>query len=179
MASSARIQLIVIPFDSTYSTLITIPAPFIFNGRKHMSQDFTKAVAALNSAMQASQSGGTSNREVRRMNRRYNPVQSFIRNIIRLIAIVPLWWLFALPDFQSAFSGTAEVTLTPFFWGIVKTIFIIWLSNVLASQLAHADRVYSSYHLSCIPLPVSSTSASPRTKLRPRRRSRAITSPLT
>ncbi len=97
-----------------------------------MSQDFTKAVSALNSVMQASQSGGTSYREVRRMNRRFNPVQSFIRNIIRLVTIVPLWWLFALQDFRSAFPGAAEVVFTPFFWGIVKTVFILWLSNVLA-----------------------------------------------
>jgi regulator of protease activity HflC (stomatin/prohibitin superfamily) len=95
-----------------------------------MSQDFTKAVAVLNSAMQT-QSGGTYDQEVRRMTRRRNPVQSFIRNIIRLIIVVPLWWLFALPDFQTAFSGT-EVTFTPLFWGIVKTIFIIWVANVLA-----------------------------------------------
>lgn len=97
-----------------------------------MSQDFTKAVATLNSAMQASQSGGTNYQEVRSMKRRFNSVQSFIRNIIRLIIIVPLWWLFVLPDFQAAFSGAAEVTFTPLFWGSIKTIFLLWIGNVLA-----------------------------------------------
>jgi regulator of protease activity HflC (stomatin/prohibitin superfamily) len=97
-----------------------------------MSQDFTNVVAALNSAVQTSQSGGTSYQEVQKMTRRFNPVQNFIRNIIRLITIVPLWWLFALPDFQSAFAGPAEISFTPFLWGIIKTIFFIWLGNVLA-----------------------------------------------
>lgn len=66
------------------------------------------------------------------MKRRFNSVQSFIRNIIRLIIIVPLWWLFVLPDFQAAFSGAAEVTFTPLFWGSIKTIFLLWIGNVLA-----------------------------------------------
>jgi len=97
-----------------------------------MSQDFTKVVAALNSAMKESQSGGSPNMEVRRMTRRINPVQSFIRNLIRLLTIVPLWWLFALPDFQTSFDGLGPENLGPLLLGSVKTIFIFWLGNILA-----------------------------------------------
>ena len=97
-----------------------------------MSQDFGKALSTLSAVMQASQSGGTQHREVPRMTRRFNPVQSFIRNLIRLLTIVPLWWLFALPDFQGTFDSPGPEILGPLMVGSVKTIFIFWLGNILA-----------------------------------------------
>jgi regulator of protease activity HflC (stomatin/prohibitin superfamily) len=70
------------------------------------------------------------------MRRRVNPVQLFIRNLVRLIVFVPLWLLFAMPDFRGLWVGMVGVGGAPLisqlFWGIVKTIVIFWLANVLA-----------------------------------------------
>jgi regulator of protease activity HflC (stomatin/prohibitin superfamily) len=69
------------------------------------------------------------------MRRRVNPVQMFIRNLIRLIVFVPLWLLFAWPDFQGLWVGTlvgAAPPISLLFWGIVKTIVIFWIANILA-----------------------------------------------
>jgi regulator of protease activity HflC (stomatin/prohibitin superfamily) len=59
-----------------------------------------------------------------------NPVQSFIRNLIRLIIIAPLLYLLVWPDFR----GFDFELNTFFFWGIVKTIFILWFGNTLAKM---------------------------------------------
>jgi regulator of protease activity HflC (stomatin/prohibitin superfamily) len=60
----------------------------------------------------------------------------FIRNVIRLFIFVPLWLLIALPDFRRAWDGMvgfgASPTLGPLALGLVKTIVIFWLANVLA-----------------------------------------------
>jgi regulator of protease activity HflC (stomatin/prohibitin superfamily) len=72
------------------------------------------------------------------MRRKRNPVQSLIRNVIRLILIVPLWLWLAWPSFSltSAQFPGMEVgfgeLVGPWIWGIVKTIFIIWFANVMA-----------------------------------------------
>jgi regulator of protease activity HflC (stomatin/prohibitin superfamily) len=85
----------------------------------------------------ASEAAGTSDqstmKEWNTMRRRVNPVQSFIRNLVRLVVFVPLWWLLALPDFQSAWTGTAGGSITTvLIWGAVKTIIIFWVANILA-----------------------------------------------
>jgi regulator of protease activity HflC (stomatin/prohibitin superfamily) len=95
-------------------------------------QQLMKAAQALDSA------GSTQelNKEVLRMRRRINPVQLFIRNAIRLVVFVPLWWWIALPDFRQAFSRFGVVgstlDLSPFVIGVVKTFVILWVANVLA-----------------------------------------------
>jgi regulator of protease activity HflC (stomatin/prohibitin superfamily) len=54
-----------------------------------------------------------------------NPVQTFIRNAVRLVIIVPLWWLLALSDFQ-------DPTTTSLVWGGVKTLLLLWFANIIA-----------------------------------------------
>jgi regulator of protease activity HflC (stomatin/prohibitin superfamily) len=70
------------------------------------------------------------------MRRRFNPVQSFIRNLVRLIVFVPLWLLIALSDFQRVWSGAASgsAMTSPLIWGFVKTILIFWVANILAKM---------------------------------------------
>lgn len=70
------------------------------------------------------------------MRRRMNPVQLFIRNFVRLIVFVPLWLLFALPDFRSVWTGMEGFEggslLGPLVLGIIKTLVILWIANTLA-----------------------------------------------
>jgi len=72
------------------------------------------------------------------MRRRVNPVQLFIRNVVRLIVFVPLWLLIALPDFRTVWSGMdgfgGDPLLGPLTVGVIKTIVILWLANVLAGM---------------------------------------------
>ena len=58
-----------------------------------------------------------------------NPVQSFIRNTVRLVILVPLWLLIALPDLSKFYRGAAMQYLV---WLIVKTLVILWIANVFA-----------------------------------------------
>ncbi len=60
-----------------------------------------------------------------------NPVQSFIRNTIRLVILVPLWLLIARPDFLRFFRGGAAGSMV---WLVVKTVLIFWLANVVAKM---------------------------------------------
>ena len=60
-----------------------------------------------------------------------NPVQVFIRNLIRLVVFVPLWLLFALGNFSRALGGA---NIDQFFFGGLKTLVIFWLANVLAGM---------------------------------------------
>lgn len=73
------------------------------------------------------------------MRRRYNPVQMFIRNLIRLIVVVPLWLLIALPAFRNFFQALisygARVEVGPLLLGVIGTIVILWLGNVLAGMV--------------------------------------------
>jgi regulator of protease activity HflC (stomatin/prohibitin superfamily) len=65
-----------------------------------------------------------------------NPVQSFIRNTIRLIIAVPLWLLLAWPDFlvvwnQSAYGVNVMGHLIS---GCIKFIIIFWFANIIAKM---------------------------------------------
>ena len=60
-----------------------------------------------------------------------NPVQVFIRNLIRLVVFVPLWLLFALGNFSRALGGA---NIDQFFYGGLKTLVIFWVANVLAGM---------------------------------------------
>ena len=93
------------------------------------TQQVLKVVQALDGAdMQRAQ------KEIATMRRRINPVQMFIRNVIRLVVFVPLWILIALPNFRGLFGGvTAPApSMGQLGWGIVETLVLLWLANVLA-----------------------------------------------
>jgi regulator of protease activity HflC (stomatin/prohibitin superfamily) len=60
-----------------------------------------------------------------------NPVQAFVRNTIRLVVFLPLWLLFAMRNFRGMFYYPDPMTLV---WGIVKTIIIFWVANLLAKM---------------------------------------------
>lgn len=101
-----------------------------------MGQDFGKTISTLSGVLEAAQAGGTPYQEVRSMRRRINPVQAFIRNLVRLVVFVPLWMLIALPDFREVwnlvdgYAGSA--VMGRLLLGVGKTIVIFWLANVLA-----------------------------------------------
>ncbi len=61
---------------------------------------------------------------------RRNPVQSFIRNLVRLIILIPLWLLLVWPDlaiWKTQLDGV-------FLWMAVKTLALLWFSNVFAKM---------------------------------------------
>lgn len=70
-----------------------------------------------------------------------NPVQSFIRNVIRWGILIPLWFLLAKSDFsaiwQSISSGKAIPSsfLGSIFLGVIKTFFLLWIANVFAKMI--------------------------------------------
>ena len=67
---------------------------------------------------------------------RRNPVQSFIRNMIRLVIILPFWLLIAFPLFKNFFNEATEGSFAPGLgWGLFWTIFIVWLANILAKMV--------------------------------------------
>jgi len=70
------------------------------------------------------------------MRNRYNPVQMFIRNVVRLIIIVPLWLLFALPSLRSFFQALlgfgGRFESGQLLIGVIATVIILWLGNILA-----------------------------------------------
>lgn len=99
------------------------------------AQQFLNIVKALDGAS----STQSPKKESINMRRRVNPVQIFIRNLVRLIVFVPLWWLIALPDFRTVWNGlvgfgTAPL-MSPIAFGIFKTILILWLANVLGGMI--------------------------------------------
>jgi regulator of protease activity HflC (stomatin/prohibitin superfamily) len=63
-----------------------------------------------------------------------NPVQSFIRNIIRLVIVVPLWLWIALPDFAAIWrQGASDASVTGhLIAGVIKSAIIVWVANILA-----------------------------------------------
>ena len=65
-----------------------------------------------------------------------NPVQSFIRNAIRLVIVLPLWLLLALPDFMKIWDiSTPDVIVSGrLISGVIKTIVILWLANIVAKM---------------------------------------------
>ncbi len=60
-----------------------------------------------------------------------NPVQTFIRNFIRLIVLVPLWLLFALHFFVRGINGGAS---SQFVYGGIVTLIVLWLANIIAGM---------------------------------------------
>jgi len=69
-----------------------------------------------------------------------NPVQVFIRNLIRLVVFLPLWLIFALGIFRRAWGGS---NINQLLLGGVITIFIFWLANIVATF--SALQVFYSY----------------------------------
>lgn len=63
------------------------------------------------------------------MRRKTNPVQFFIRTVVRLAIIIPLWLLFAWPNFRTFMMGQLGGQLA---WGIGKTILILWFAGIIA-----------------------------------------------
>ncbi len=59
-----------------------------------------------------------------------NPVQNFIRNLVRLIILVPLWLLLVWPDL----AGWKSQLDSMFIWIAVKTVALLWFSNVFAKM---------------------------------------------
>lgn len=59
-----------------------------------------------------------------------NPVQGFIRNLIRLLILVPLWFLFVWTDL----AGWKTQLNSIFLWMAVKTIALLWFANVFAKM---------------------------------------------
>lgn len=60
-----------------------------------------------------------------------NPVQIFIRNLIRLVVFVPLFLLIALPDFTRSW---VDATVSRLLIGGIKTLVIFWVANILAGM---------------------------------------------
>lgn len=60
-----------------------------------------------------------------------NPVQAFVRNAIRVVIGVPLWYYFALPDISEFLQG--ETLASPVSGGF-KTLVILWLVNIIAKM---------------------------------------------
>jgi regulator of protease activity HflC (stomatin/prohibitin superfamily) len=58
-----------------------------------------------------------------------NPVQAFIRNFVRLIIFVPLWFILAFNDFSTGFVVASTGRLLS---GTIKTLLILWVANVIA-----------------------------------------------
>lgn len=73
------------------------------------------------------------------MVQRRNPVQRFIRNVVRWGIAIPLWLLLARPDFQAAWQlvGSAMdvgVWAMGLFVGLLKTGVIFWVANTTAGM---------------------------------------------
>lgn len=65
-------------------------------------------------------------------------VQSFIRNVIRWIVIIPLWLFLAWPSFKQDWSSIFQdgsefgAVMGPLFLGVVLTVLILWFAGVIA-----------------------------------------------
>jgi regulator of protease activity HflC (stomatin/prohibitin superfamily) len=70
----------------------------------------------------------------------WNPVQKFIRNILRLIIVIPLWIFIAFPQFAIAWRYASTQSAAPglifikFLLGLVFTILILWVANIFAGM---------------------------------------------
>lgn len=60
-----------------------------------------------------------------------NPVQTFIRNVVRLVILIPLWLLLALPSFMKYWRTDSVSSLG---WSIVISLVILWLANIVAKM---------------------------------------------
>jgi regulator of protease activity HflC (stomatin/prohibitin superfamily) len=71
------------------------------------------------------------------MTAKRDPVQRFIRNVIRWGIAIPLWYIFAWPFFRDLFdafrnAGAAEPAPGRIAIGVVITLFILWVANTIA-----------------------------------------------
>lgn len=71
------------------------------------------------------------------MTRTRDPVQRFIRNVIRWGIALPLWYYFAWPFFRNLFdafreAGAAEPPPGRVALGVVVALFILWAANTIA-----------------------------------------------
>ncbi len=70
---------------------------------------------------------------------RRNPVQSFIRNVVRWGIAIPMWYFIVWPIFRRA-AGNLEAALNnppdpgQVALGVVLTLFILWFSNTIAKM---------------------------------------------
>jgi regulator of protease activity HflC (stomatin/prohibitin superfamily) len=60
-----------------------------------------------------------------------NPVQVFIRNLIRLVVFVPLWLIIALGFFLRGFRDAAP---GQFIYGGLLSLVILWVANIIAGM---------------------------------------------
>ena len=60
-----------------------------------------------------------------------NPVQTFIRNLIRLVVLVPLWLVFALHFFVRGINGGSP---SQFIYGGLVSLVVLWLANIIAGM---------------------------------------------
>ena len=60
-----------------------------------------------------------------------NPVQTFIRNLIRLVVLIPLWLIFGLGFFIRGVNNQAPAQ---FMYVAVVSVFLLWLANILAGM---------------------------------------------
>jgi regulator of protease activity HflC (stomatin/prohibitin superfamily) len=60
-----------------------------------------------------------------------NPVQNFMRSLIRLVVFAPLWLLLVWPDFDVV-DFVFDLTVL---WIIFKTIAILWFANIFAKMV--------------------------------------------
>ncbi|MEA3266882.1 MAG: SPFH domain-containing protein [Candidatus Fermentibacteria bacterium] len=60
-----------------------------------------------------------------------NPVQNFMRGLIRLVILVPLWLILVYPFFSRFRHGVDGSVV----WAVVYTIAIFWVANLLAKMI--------------------------------------------
>jgi regulator of protease activity HflC (stomatin/prohibitin superfamily) len=68
---------------------------------------------------------------------RRNPVQSFIRNVVRWGIAIPLWYFLAWPIFKEIFVGPAapgvmDAPTGRIVTGVILTLVILWIANTIA-----------------------------------------------
>ena len=89
-------------------------------------------------AKSESRSGLQNRKELSSMRITRNPVQSFIRSVFRWGIAIPLWLVFALPDFREVSDGIRWSMagdggiISPILIGSLKTIVILWAANTVA-----------------------------------------------
>jgi len=70
-----------------------------------------------------------------------NPVQSFVRNVIRWGIFIPLWFLLAKSNFTAIWEGVSSGEAIPnsflgsIILGVIKVIFLLWIANVFAKTI--------------------------------------------
>jgi len=60
-----------------------------------------------------------------------NPVQVFIRNLVRLVVLIPLWLIFGLGFFIRGVNNQAPAQ---FIYGAVVSVFLLWLAYIVAGM---------------------------------------------